>query len=394
MSSRIVGRGFERNLEAGPLQPMIGSFELHLRAEKKSPKTIRTYIEAAQWLAAEYLIPNGIKFWADVTARHVQEWTVTLLDRYSDSYANNQFRALQQFFKWHATEDPDEPRPNPMANLKPPKVGDKLVPVFTEDELAAMLATCKGGGFQNRRDYAVISLFKDAGIRLSELAGLSLDDVSPASREATVTGKGDKQRTVRFTYDTARALDRYSRERAKHPMARVSALWLGVRGGPMTASGVYQMIERRGREAGVEVNPHKFRHTFSHNWLDNGGAEGDLMELNGWSSPQMLARYGRSARSARARRHYDDVMGTTRSDHDDATPHGQGHQQAHCSGNLVGPHARPHRPHPPRARNVPQAIREGGRPRWHAATRGAPTARRAREARLHAPTRETIGSRT
>jgi hypothetical protein len=52
------------------------------------------------------------------------------------------------------------------------------------------------------------------------------------------------------------------------------------------------------------------RHTFSHNWqMGNGGAEGDLMELNGWSSPQMLARYGRSARSARARRHYDDVMG-------------------------------------------------------------------------------------
>ena len=229
MSSRIVGRGFERNLDAGPLQPMISSFELHLRAEKKSPKTIRTYIEAAQWLAAEYLIPNEIKFWADVTARHVQEWTITLLDRYSDSYASNQFRALQQFFKWHATEDPDDPRPNPMANLKPPKVAEKLVPVFTDDELAALLATCKGGGFQNHRDYAIISLFKDAGIRLSELAGLRLDDVNPASREATVTGKGDKQRTVRFTYDTARALDRYSRERAKQPMSRIPVLWLGVR---------------------------------------------------------------------------------------------------------------------------------------------------------------------
>jgi integrase len=77
----------------------------------------------------------------------------------------------------------------------------------------------------------------------------------------------------------------------------------------MTTSGVYQMIRRRSRATCVEVNPHKFRHTFSHNWLDNGGTEGDLMELNGWSSPQMLARYGRSARSARARRHYDDVMG-------------------------------------------------------------------------------------
>jgi site-specific recombinase XerD len=304
-----TGRGFARNLDAGPFQPMVSSFDLHLRAEKKSPKTIRTYVEAAQWFAASYLIPAGLSDWSDVKARHVQEWTVTLLGRYSDYYASNQFRALQQFFKWHATEDPDEPRPNPVAGLKPPKIGDKLVPVFTDGELAAMLATCKGGGFQNRRDYAVISLFKDAGIRLSELAGLAVADVSPASREAVITGKGDKQRTVRFTYDTSRALDRYTRERAKHRLARVPALWLGVRSGPMTASGVYQLIERRGKQAGVEVNPHKFRHHFSHTFLDRGGAEGDLMELNGWSSPQMLARYGRSARSARARRHYDDVMG-------------------------------------------------------------------------------------
>jgi site-specific recombinase XerD len=193
--SKKIGRGIKRNLDAGVLQLMVSSFELHLRAEKKSPKTIRTYVEAAQWFAAEYLIPNEITDWADARARHIQEWTVTLLGRYSDSYANNQFRALQQFFKWHAAEDPDEPRHNPVASLKPPKVSDKIVPVFTKDELAAMLAACKGGGFQNRRDYVIISLFKDAGIRLSELAGLGVDDVSPANHEATVTGKGDKQRT-------------------------------------------------------------------------------------------------------------------------------------------------------------------------------------------------------
>ena len=49
-------------------------------------------------------------------------------------------------------------------------------------------------------------------------------------------------------------------------------------------------------------------HDFSHTWLDRGGAEGDLMELNGWTSPQMLRRYGASARSARARRTYDRIM--------------------------------------------------------------------------------------
>jgi integrase/recombinase XerD len=54
-------------------------------------------------------------------------------------------------------------------------------------------------------------------------------------------------------------------------MARVSVLSLSARGGPMTASGIYQLIGRRGRKAGVEVNPHKFQLTFSHNWLDNGG---------------------------------------------------------------------------------------------------------------------------
>jgi hypothetical protein len=56
------------------------------------------------------------------------------------------------------------------------------------------------------------------------------------------------------------------------------------------------MIVRRGRQSGVAVHPHRFRHHFSHTWLDRGGAEGDLMELNGWTSPQMLRRYGASAR--------------------------------------------------------------------------------------------------
>ncbi len=74
------------------------------------------------------------------------------------------------------------------------------------------------------------------------------------------------------------------------------------------ASGIYQAVVRRGRQCGVDVWPHRFRHHFSHTWLERGGPEGDLMELNGWSSPQMLSRYGASARSARARRTYDRVM--------------------------------------------------------------------------------------
>jgi len=81
--------------------------------------------------------------------------------------------------------------------------------------------------------------------------------------------------------------------------------------GPLTPTGIYQIIARRGRQCGVTAYPHRFRHHFSHTWLDRGGAERDLMELNGWTSPQMLTRYGASARGARARRSYDRIMEDT-----------------------------------------------------------------------------------
>jgi integrase len=120
-----------------------------------------------------------------------------------------------------------------------------------------------------------------------------------------VRGKGRKTRVVKISFDAARSLDRYIRVRARHAQAYRAQLWLGASNrGPMTASGIYQVIVRRGRQCGIEVFPHHFSHT----WLDHGGAEGDLMELNGWTSPQMLRRYGASARSARARRSYDRIM--------------------------------------------------------------------------------------
>ena len=92
--------------------------------------------------------------------------------------------------------------------------------------------------------------------------------------------------------------------------ATVAKLGAGNRE-PLTAAGIYQMTARRGQQCGVDVYPHRFRHHFSHTWLDRGGPEGDLMELNGWTSPQMLRRYGASARSARACRTYDRIMTDT-----------------------------------------------------------------------------------
>ena len=124
------------------------------------------------------------------------------------------------------------------------------------------------------------------GIRLSELAGLRCGDVDLWQREITVRGKGGKDRIVKIGHQAARSLDRYLRARSRHAQAWRPQLWLGASNRePLTAAGIYQMTARRGRQAGVDAFPHRFRHHFSHTWLDRGGPEGDLMELNGWTSP-------------------------------------------------------------------------------------------------------------
>ena len=85
-----------------------------------------------------------------------------------------------------------------------------------------------------------------------------------------------------LSYEAALRVDRYLRVRsAAHAGAPAPAV-AGVNNrGPMTANGIYQKVARRGKQCGVDVWPHRSWHHFSHTWLDRGGAEGDLMELNG-----------------------------------------------------------------------------------------------------------------
>ena len=176
------------------------------------------------------------------------------------------------------------------------------VPILSEQELTKLLKVTEGKGFEQRRDHAVLRVFIDCGVRLGEMTGLKLADIDLDVHDVIhVMGKGSRPRAVPFGSKTGTALDRYLRERAKHPLAKLPNLWVGGRGGPMTESGIAQMLRRRGAQAGVDdLHPHRFRHTFAHMWKFSGGDEDSLMRLVGWRSRAMLGRYGASAADVRA----------------------------------------------------------------------------------------------
>jgi site-specific recombinase XerD len=164
-----------RQLDAGPFSADIASFRLHLAAEGKSPKTIKVYTQAVRYFAAVHLLTQTEKTrWEQVLAEDVQRWTVWMLAEYSEATAYIEYRALRQFFRWWSAE---EELPDPMVNLRGPRVTEKLVPFFTSVELSALEKACRGNTFAQRRDAAIIAVFRASGIRLSELAGIRCGDL-------------------------------------------------------------------------------------------------------------------------------------------------------------------------------------------------------------------------
>lgn len=281
------------------LDDLAASFGRHLRAEGRSERTITIYSQAIRFFAAWLQGQGREPLLEEFTRAAIREWLAQLADVNEASTVKTRHRGLFRFCGWLVDEG--ELEGNPMRALSPPTPTSMPVPVLSDEELAALLKACSGRGFADRRDEAMIRMLLDCGVRVSELVGLEVPDLDLDQGMGLVRGKGRKVRPVYFGARTARAVDRYLRIRGGHRWAHLDAVFLTQRGA-MSTDGARERVRVRGCKAGIaDLYPHRFRHTFAHDFLMSGGQERDLKRLAGWSSDVMLERYGASAADARAR---------------------------------------------------------------------------------------------
>ncbi len=191
----IVSTADNNPLSLSDLEP---SWVRSLRAANRSERTIDSYVLALSQLA-DYLGDPPV---TSVTADDVRDFLAKVLEDRASATARQRHASLRQFFVWAWEES--EIAINPMAKVRPPKVVEKPVEVLSPDQLRALFKAASGTGFTDRRDTAILSLLLDCGLRLGEISTITLSDIDWDAETVTVTGKGDKIRTVAFGRETAR----------------------------------------------------------------------------------------------------------------------------------------------------------------------------------------------
>lgn len=273
-------------------------FHRELKLLGRSNRTVQGYLEAVEQLESFH---DGQAL-EDLTKTELGDFILHIKETCSTTTAGNRFRSLRRFYNWMVAEEGIDLDKSPLAGMREPKGEDRPIPIPSADDVRKVLATCNNKDHDSYRDEAIIRLFCEPGApRVSEMASILIDRIDFTQDVVAILGKGRKWRAVPFGAKTGRALTRYMRIRAKHPLARLEYLWVGARGKELTPSGIYQMIERRCDLAGVErIHPHQLRHFAADAWFAAGGSDQDGMRLFGWSSLEMPRRYGRANAEQRA----------------------------------------------------------------------------------------------
>ncbi|MFO8071908.1 MAG: tyrosine recombinase XerC [Polyangia bacterium] len=260
-----------------------------------APRTVAAYERAARELV-EFLERRGLPTQTErVDSTVVRAYLAALYGRNGAVTIARKLASLRALFAYlrrrgHIVDDP-------AAAVSTPRVRRRLPRFVSVDEAFRMADGEWPDTPLGRRDRAVLELLYGGGLRVGELVGLDLGSFETEAGRVRVSGKGGKERIVPIGKAALEALKEYlplrldgvDRGRTPHPRA----LFLGRRGGRLSARAVQRMIRARGIEAGTReaVHPHALRHSCATHLLDGGADLRVIQELLGHSSLSTTQRY-------------------------------------------------------------------------------------------------------
>lgn len=261
----------------------IDKFLSYLKEEKNySDLTIINYRKDL----IEFMELTNINDLSKVTKDNIKNYLKVLFDhKNKSSTVSRKISSLKSFYKF--MKDNSYVSVNPVSSIKYPKK-EKNLPKFVQyNELVDMLEVSKCGDFGDR-NYLIIELMYDTGVRVSELVNIKLDDIDSSTKKIRILGKGSYERFVFFGDYASEALDKYIHgKRIQLLNGKVNDyLFLNKNGEKITTRGVFKIIDNIIKETSIKtkVSPHTLRHTFATHLLDNGCDLRSVQEMLGHKS--------------------------------------------------------------------------------------------------------------
>jgi len=271
---------------------LLSGFRLHLTIGGLRPSTIAHYLRDAERFCCHL---NGRPLGGAVPAT-VRNHLAAYQENHSSKTVREAQIALRRFFRW--LQEEGEIQEDPMRNMRLAAFRVEPQPTYTKEEIKRLLRCCDPKTPLGVRDRALVLILWDTGVRESEL--LSMQAVDWKHRNIQVSGKTGT-RNVPLGGAALRALDRYRR----HWCVEGGTFWRGGHG-PLTASGVLQIVRRLCRRAGVQhKGVHAFRRAAAAEMKRLGMNDSDILEICGWKSVIMLRRYTATVAGELAQRAHD-----------------------------------------------------------------------------------------
>lgn len=266
------------------MQKIFDRYIQYLEAERNaSPYTIRNYqSDLAEFF--KFLIEKGLTQFGEVDRHVLRGYLSHLAEKgIAKNSIARKLSAIRSFFRYLAREE-IIPK-NPIEQVSSLKLDKRLPSFLTQEEMEKLLGAPDISTPLGQRDRALLELLYASGLRVSELTGLTPEQIDLDSNEIRVMGKGSKERMVLMGEPAAAALKSYLKEGRPRLTAKKKspALFLDRYGQKLTERSVQRRLQQYAKKAGIgkRVHPHLLRHTFATHMLDGGADLRVVQELLG-----------------------------------------------------------------------------------------------------------------